>query len=90
MDVKTLAAVFTAVFIAEMGDKTQLATMLFASDKEVSKWTIFLGASLALVTASGIGVMAGSALSEYVNEKYLHYAAGIGFVIIGIWMLWKA
>ncbi|HTN93367.1 MAG TPA: TMEM165/GDT1 family protein [Gallionella sp.] len=90
MDVKTLAAVFTAVFIAEMGDKTQLATMLFASDKEVSKWTIFLGASLALVTASGIGVMVGSALSEYVNEKYLHYAAGIGFVIIGIWMLWKA
>ena len=90
MDVKTLAAGFTAVFIAEMGDKTQLATMLFASDKEVSKWTIFLGASLALVTASGIGVMVGSALSEYVNEKYLHYAAGIGFVIIGIWMLWKA
>jgi len=49
------------LFIAEMGDKTQLATMLFASDKEVSKWTIFLGASLALVAASGIGVLAGGA-----------------------------
>lgn len=44
-----------------MGDKTQLATMLFASDKEVSKWTIFLGASLALVAASGICVLAGGA-----------------------------
>ena len=73
-----------------MGDKTQLATMMFASDKEVSKWTIFLGASLALVAASGIGVLVGSALSQYVSEKYLHYAAGTGFVIIGLWTLWKA
>jgi putative Ca2+/H+ antiporter (TMEM165/GDT1 family) len=73
-----------------MDDKTQLATMMFASDKEVSKWTIFLGASLALVAASGIGVLVGGALSQYVSEKYLHYAAGTGFVIIGIWTLWKA
>jgi putative Ca2+/H+ antiporter (TMEM165/GDT1 family) len=90
MDLKILATVFISVFIAEMGDKTQLATMLFASDKEVSKWTIFLGASLALVTASGIGVMVGGALSQYVSEKYLHYFAGAGFVIIGLWTLWKA
>ena len=90
MDWKILATVFVSVFIAEMGDKTQLATMMFASDKEVSKWTIFLGASLALVAASGIGVLVGGALSQYVSEKYLHYAAGTGFVIIGIWTLWKA
>jgi len=90
MDLKILATVFAAVFIAEMGDKTQLATMLFAADKEVSKWTIFLGASLALVAASGIGVLVGGALSQYVSEKYLHYAAGAGFVIIGIWTVWKA
>ncbi len=90
MDLKIVATVFTAVFIAEMGDKTQLATILFASDKEAGKWTIFLGASLTLVAASGIGVMVGSALSEYVSEKHLHYAAGAGFVIIGIWTLWKA
>ena len=90
MDWKTFSIVFASVFVAEMGDKTQLATMLFASDKEVSKWTIFLGASLALVVASGIGVLAGSVLSNYINEKYLHYAAGAGFVIIGIWTLWKA
>lgn len=90
MDWKILATVFISVFIAEMGDKTQLATMLFASDKEVSKLTIFFGASLALVAASGIGVLVGGALSEYVNEKYLHYAAGAGFIIIGIWTFWKA
>ena len=82
MDWKILGVVFVSVFIAEMGDKTQLATMLFASDKEVSKWTIFLGASLALIAASGIGVLVGSTLSNYVSEKHLHYFAGVGFAII--------
>lgn len=59
MDFKILITVFTAVFIAELGDKTQLATMLFAADKEVNKLTVFIGASLALIVASGIGVIAG-------------------------------
>ena len=90
MDYKVLLTVFAAVFIAELGDKTQLATMLFASDKEVSKFTVFVGASLALIIASGIGVLAGGVVSQYVSEKYLHYIAGIGFVGIGIWTLLKA
>lgn len=90
MDFKILFTVFAAVFIAELGDKTQLATMLFAADKEVSKWTVFFGASLALIVASGIGVLAGSLVSEYISEKHLHYVAGIGFVAIGIWTLAKA
>ena len=90
MDWKILGVVFVSVFIAEMGDKTQLATMLFAADKDVSKWTIFFGASLALVATSAIGVLVGGVLSEYVSEKYLHYAAGAGFIIIGAWTLWKA
>jgi putative Ca2+/H+ antiporter (TMEM165/GDT1 family) len=90
MDLKVLLTVFTAVFIAELGDKTQLATLLFAADKEVSKLTVFLGASLALIVASGIGVLAGGVISQYVSEKYLHYIAGIGFIGIGIWTLFKA
>ena len=90
MDYKVLFTVFTAVFIAELGDKTQLGTMLFAADKEVSKLTVFLGASLALVIASAIGVLAGGIISQYVSEKHLHYVAGIGFVGIGVWMLVKA
>ncbi len=90
MEYKVLFTVFITVFIAELGDKTQLATLLFAADKETSKWTVFAGASLALVAAAGIGVLAGSVMSQYINERYLHYVAGIGFVAIGIWILLKA
>ena len=89
MEYKVLFTVFSAVFLAELGDKTQLATMLFAADKEVSKLTVFIGASLALIVASGIGVLAGSAISEYISEKHLQYIAGIGFITIGFWTLIK-
>lgn len=90
MDYKALATVFVAVFIAELGDKTQLATMLFAADKEVSKLTVFVGASLALILASGIGVMAGGMVSDFISEKLLHYIAGIGFIGIGAWTVFNA
>lgn len=90
MDWKILATVFTAVFIAELGDKTQLATLLFAADKDVNKMTVFLGASLALILTSAIGVLAGGLISQYVGQKQLHYIAGVGFVAIGVWTLIKA
>jgi putative Ca2+/H+ antiporter (TMEM165/GDT1 family) len=90
MDWRVLSTVFASVFVAELGDKTQFATMLFASDKDVSKWTVFFGAAAALIVTSAIGVAAGSVVSEYVSEKALHYLAGIGFIAIGIWTLIKA
>lgn len=90
MDWKILVTVFVTVFIAELGDKTQLATLLFAADKEVNKWIVFFGASLALVATSAIGVLAGTAISQYVSEKHLTYIAGIGFVLIGLWTLMRA
>ena len=90
MEYKIIITVFIAVFIAELGDKTQIATMLFAADKDVSKLTVFIGASLALIVASGIGVFAGGLISQYISEKHLHYFSGIGFVGIGIWTLIKA
>jgi putative Ca2+/H+ antiporter (TMEM165/GDT1 family) len=90
MELKAFFTVFVTVFIAELGDKTQLSTLLFAADKEVGKITVFFGASLALITTSAIGVLAGSLISQYVSEKMLHYIAGIGFLLIGIWTLIKA
>ena len=90
MDIKILATVFTAVFIAELGDKTQLATLLFAADREVSKLAVFVGASLALIVASGIGVAAGGLIAEYVSPNVLRYVAGAGFIAIGIWTLMRA
>ena len=90
MELKVFFTAVVAVFIAELGDKTQLATMLFAADKEVSKWTVFLGASAALLVATAIGVIAGALLSEYINEKYLNYLAGAGFILIGAFTLVRA
>jgi putative Ca2+/H+ antiporter (TMEM165/GDT1 family) len=90
MDWKIFITIFVAVFIAELGDKTQLATMLFATDKEVSRYTVFFAASAALIVASAIGVLAGSLLAEYINVKYLHYIAGIGFILIGAFTLYNA
>ena len=90
MDWKIFLTIFVSVFIAELGDKTQLATMLFAADKEVSKYTVFFAASAALIVASAIGVLAGSVMSEYINEKYLHYVAGVGFIAIGAFTLYNA
>jgi len=90
VDLKVFITIFITVFIAELGDKTQLATMLFATDKEVSKYTIFFAASAALIVASALGVLAGSLLVEYINPKYLHYTAGIGFIAIGIFTLYSA
>jgi putative Ca2+/H+ antiporter (TMEM165/GDT1 family) len=90
MELKAFLTVFAAVFIAELGDKTQLATMLFAADKEVNKYMVFLAASAALILASALGVLAGSLMSEYISEKLLHYIAGIGFILIGGWTLYTA
>jgi putative Ca2+/H+ antiporter (TMEM165/GDT1 family) len=90
MDWRVLGTVFASVFIAELGDKTQLATLLFASDKETSKLIVFAGAALALIVTSAIGVLAGSVISQFISEKHLRYLAGVGFIAIGLWTILKA
>ncbi|MDX2349355.1 MAG: TMEM165/GDT1 family protein [Porticoccus sp.] len=70
-------------FIAELGDKNQRATLLFAADHEVSRWTVFIDASLALIATSALGVLAGGAIAQFVSPKALSLVAGIGFVAIG-------
>jgi len=82
-----LATVFATVFVAELGDKTQLATMLFAADEETGKWLVFAGASLALVATSALGVLGGGLIGQLVSERTLKLAAGLGFIAIGLWTL---
>ena len=90
MDIKLFATVFGTIFLAELGDKTQLATLLFASRSPANLLTVFLGASLALMVTTLIGVAAGSVVSQYLEPKLLSYAAGAGFVIVGLWTVWQA
>jgi len=90
MDWKVFLTVFGTVFVAELGDKTQLATLLFASKNAMALWTIFFAASAALVLTSAIGVAAGAVVSQYVSPRYLSYTAGIGFIVIGAWTIYQA
>ena len=90
MDFKLLATVFATVFAAELADKTQLATLLYASNAEHSKLTVFIGSALALVVASGLAVFAGALLSQWIDEKLMMRMAGIAFILVGIWTFVRA
>jgi len=89
MNPKLFATVFSTVFLAEIGDKTQLATLLYAADARNGKLTVFAAAALALVLTSAIGVLAGSFVSQHVSERALSWAAGLGFIAVGVWTILK-
>jgi putative Ca2+/H+ antiporter (TMEM165/GDT1 family) len=84
---KAFFSVFVTVFLAEIGDKTQLATMLFAAEGKSNKWVIFAGSALALVLAAAIGVLVGAQLEKFISPRTLKIVAGIGFIAIGLWTL---
>lgn len=88
MDWKLVATTFAAVFVAELGDKTQLATLSFAT-AGTSRWSVFVGAALALVATSAIAVVAGEALTRFISPRTLQRGAGVLFLVIGGWVLWS-
>jgi putative Ca2+/H+ antiporter (TMEM165/GDT1 family) len=90
MDLKLLATVFATIFVAELGDKTQLATLLYAADVHTPKLTVFAGSAAALVLTSAIGVAAGTFISQHINAQVLSWLAGLGFIAIGIWTILRA
>jgi putative Ca2+/H+ antiporter (TMEM165/GDT1 family) len=90
MDLKLLATVFATVFVAELGDKTQLATLLYAADAPGRKLTVFLGAAAALVLTSALGVAVGGWISAHGSPPVLSWVAGLGFVAIGVWTIARA
>ena len=84
---KGFLVVFVTVFLAELGDKTQLATILFASAGERSPWGVFAAAALALVAATGLAVLLGVAAERYLAMIPLKLVAGLGFLAIGAWTI---
>ena len=90
MDWKLLATAFAAVFVAELGDKTQLATFGLASASSGGRLAVFVGSALALVCTSLIAVAAGAALGKVVPPVWLERAGGVLMLGLGAWVLWKA
>ena len=84
---KIYLAMFLSVFLAELGDKTQLATLLFAANPETGKLEVFLAAATALVASSALAVVVGARLGSWVAPDFLKIIAGIACVAIGVWML---
>ena len=80
-------AVFMSVFLAELGDKTQLATVLFASDGNRDKWLVFLAAATALTASTALAVLLGAAAERWLTMLPLKLIAGLGFIAIGLWMI---
>lgn len=86
MDWKIFATTFLTLFLAELGDKTQLAVITMTAKTE-SKISVFLGASLALVLVTLIGILAGTVLNQYVPAEWLQRIVAVAFIVIGILML---
>ncbi|HKY62361.1 MAG TPA: TMEM165/GDT1 family protein [bacterium] len=86
---KELLTVFFTIFVAELGDKTQLATLLYATDRKIGPWQVFLAAAAALTLSSLLAVLIGGQLGQWISPKHLKIVAGLGFIAVGIWTLWR-
>ena len=85
MDFKVMFTTFGMIFLAELGDKTQLATFVFAAENK-TRLAVFLGSAGALVLTSLLAVVFGSAVGRLIPPHYIRGGAGILFVLIGLWM----
>lgn len=89
MDIKVLFTTFGMIFLAELGDKTQLATLAFAAETE-SPWSVFLGSAGALVLTSVIAVLFGASLSRWVPVGVMKTGSGVLFILLGAWLVFGA
>ena len=84
---KALLVMFITVFLAELGDKTQVATVLFATGRQLSPWLIFLASASALVASAAIAVLLGTMAAQHLAVLPLKLMAGVGFITIGVWTI---
>jgi Ca2+/H+ antiporter, TMEM165/GDT1 family len=90
MDIKLMLTTFGLVFLAELGDKTQLATFCLSADCGSSKLTVFMGSASALVLSSFIAVVLGDTVARFVSPHYIKLGAGLFFIMVGIYTLFTA
>jgi putative Ca2+/H+ antiporter (TMEM165/GDT1 family) len=82
------SSTFATIFLAEMGDKTQLATLLMSAESQ-SPWTVFAGASVALIATSLVGILLGRWLAKFLTPKTLNFSAGILLLSISVLLFWE-
>jgi len=82
MDWKLLGSTYAAIFLAELGDKTQLATLALATER--SRWAVFLGSAAALVTTSALAVLGGDLVARVIPPQWIHRGAGLLFIVLGV------
>ena len=82
---RDLMAMFIAIFLAEFGDKTQLATLLFASERKMPPWGVFAASGGALLLSAAIATFLGTVAGRYMTMVPMKLIAGIGFILIGAW-----
>jgi putative Ca2+/H+ antiporter (TMEM165/GDT1 family) len=87
MSLASLLPIFMAVFLAELGDKTQLAALTFAARGDHSPWLVFAATALALTASSAIAVVLGTVASQYLTELPLKLISGVLFIALGLWVL---
>lgn len=85
---KIMLSTFLLVFVAELGDKTQLTTMMLSAQSG-SKLAVFIGSSVALICASLLGVLLGSILDKYIPTNLIQTASAIAFIVIGVLLLFN-
>lgn len=86
MDWRVFLTTFGVIFLAEIGDKTQIAAMTMAAESK-RPWTVFIGSALALTAVSAIGVVLGGVIGNYLPLIWIKRAAAIAFIVIGILIL---
>ncbi len=87
MDWKLLGSTYVAIFMAELGDKTQLATLALATER--SRWAVFIGSALALVTTSALAVLGGDLVARTIPPQWIKRGAGAMFVVLGVMFLFS-
>ncbi len=86
MDWRVFLTTFGVIFLAEMGDKTQLAAMTMAAQSK-RPWAVFIGSALALTAVSALGVVVGSVVGNYIPLNWVKRVAAVAFIVIGVLIL---